>query len=88
MPNGRVTITAKWPRLSEGLTNLSEEEQIIAISDVYVALVEDPYRKGMSHQEAMYILKIWLIVEILITDFLANLTLLLLKNCLAKTQEN
>lgn len=42
----------------EGLTNLSEEEQIIAISDVYVALVEDrPYRKGMSHQEAMNILK-------------------------------
>jgi len=42
----------------EGLTDLSEEEQIIAISDVYVALVENrPYRKGMSHQEAMAILK-------------------------------
>jgi len=41
----------------EGLKSLSEEEQIIAISDVYVALVEDrPYRKGMPHQEAMNIL--------------------------------
>lgn len=42
----------------EGLTELSEEEQIIAVSDIYVALIEDrPYRKGMSHQEAMAILK-------------------------------
>jgi HD-GYP domain-containing protein (c-di-GMP phosphodiesterase class II) len=42
----------------EGITDLSEEEQIIAISDIYVAIIENrPYRQGMSHQEAMDILK-------------------------------
>ena len=42
----------------EGLTALSEEEQLIAIADIYAALIEDrPYRKNMSHQQAVQILK-------------------------------
>lgn len=44
----------------EGLTyaEITREDQIISISDIYQALIDDrPYRKGMAHKDAMDILK-------------------------------
>ncbi|WP_227765408.1 HD-GYP domain-containing protein [Zhaonella formicivorans] len=42
----------------EGLTVLSQEDQIIAFADIYTALTEDrPYRAGLSHEEAIKIIE-------------------------------
>lgn len=41
----------------EGLKTLSQEDQIIAFADIYVALTENrPYRHGLKHDEALKIM--------------------------------